>query len=33
MRELVGGVPPVGYDRMHREQVNVAHHAKVTGGR
>ena len=33
MRELVGRVPLLGYDRMHQEQTNVAHHAKVTGGR
>ena len=33
MREPVGGVPPLGNDRMHQEQANVAHRAKVTGGR
>ena len=33
MRELVRGMPPLGYDRVQREQDNVAHHAKVTGGR
>ena len=32
MRKPVGRVPPFGYDRMHREQANMAHHAKVTGG-
>ena len=33
MREPVGRVPPVGCDRMQREQAKVAHCAKVTGGR
>ena len=33
MREIAGGVPPFGYDRTHQEQANVAHCAKVTGGR
>ena len=26
------GVPPLGCDRMQREQAKVAHYAKVTGG-
>ena len=35
MREPVGSVPPLGYDRMQQEHANVAHHAKegVTSGR
>ena len=33
MREPVGGVPPLGCDRMQREQAKVAHYAEVTGGR
>ena len=30
MRELVGGVPPLGYDRVQQAQTKVAHLAKVT---
>ena len=33
MRELVGEVPLLGYDRVQEEQAKVPHHAKVTGGR
>ena len=32
MREPVGGVPPLGYDRVQQEKTNVARLAKVTGG-
>ena len=33
MRELVGGVPPLSYDRAQQAWTKVAHLAKVTGRR
>ena len=33
MRELVGGVPPLGHDRVQQAKTKVAHLAKVTGRR
>ena len=33
MREPVGEVAPLGCDRVRQGQAEVAHHAKVTGGR